>query len=443
MKKVWFIIAALYLVFFILIPPLQTPDENDHYETIYWYSRGIYPRQPTSFKPHLRRFTGELFKLVDLKTETSNRNFILPNFKAYESSSLKTKNAYAANIENRFDPVTLQSYQTPFYHLSAAMLFKLGQFIKLPLFYLYYFTRLTSTAFYFGLVYFSLQILEMLFKDQTKTRHLWLFFSLNPLVIKSGVSINPDIGMAFFSAWILYLLLGFATQKISFKKIIFLGSLASLATLSKFNGIFTVFLINFFLFVKMKKLSNLIPALLVFNLIFVFLMSPWLFLNYSRYGMKASTQGFAVASGHKLVPRPVITSVVLSLFEFRHTLMHYSGFMGAANERYPFKPFFISYVFFLVVLSAYGLWRYVKSRNRHLWLVLLYFGCLSLFLFMLGYFYKKSGMDWDLQGRYFLNGFFILTVFLGYALKAPSLAKFAVWHYLFILFWVIIPGYYV
>ncbi len=437
MKKSWLLIILAYWLFFVFIPPLQTPDENDHYETVYWLSKSIYPYQPRNRQPIKPRFTDELFATVDLKMKDPNRNLNLPNFQEIAHSQLKQKTNYSLSKQAQFVPITLQSYQTPLYHLAAAQIFKLGQSLRLNLWHLSYFTRLTSSLFYFGLVFYALTVLRLLFKKQDIVEPLWLFFSLNPQVIRSGVSINPDIAQAFLAMFFLYFLL-----KLKIKTLL-MAILGGLTALAKFSGIFTVPVFNTLILISKQPWRQKLQKMILFNLVCLLLLTPWFYLNYSRYGSITTTQGFFLASSHQIVPRPIGKALVLAALDFRHTLMHFSGFLGAGNERYPFKLFFVTYTILLAVLSFSGFYRFIKIQSPYRLKLLIYGFFYLAFLYYLAVFFQKSGLNWDIQGRYFLNGFFLLTVCLSYVVKPTYMALFGFWHYLFILSFVLIPGYYV
>ncbi|OGK64871.1 hypothetical protein A2313_00540 [Candidatus Roizmanbacteria bacterium RIFOXYB2_FULL_41_10] len=436
MKKSWLLIFFAYWLFFWLIPPLQTPDENDHYETVYWLAKGVYPYQPRNRQLIKPRFTDELFETVDLKMKDPNRNFNLPDFKKIETSRLKQKHSYSAKQQAGFIPITLQSYQTPLYHFTAAWIFKLGQFLRLSLWHLSYFTRLTSALFYFGLVYYAYKSLRLLFPKKV-AQPLFLFFALNPQVIRSGISINPDIAQAFLAMFFLYLVLKAKINTIQ------AAIVAGLTGLAKFSGVFTAPVANLLILLTKQPWTQKLQKIIFFNLIFLLLLAPWFYLNYSRYGTLTTTSGFFIASSHQIVPRPIGKALILAVLDFRHTLMHFSGFLGAGNERYPFKFFFIIYTVSLVLFGFWGFLRFIKKPNPYRHTLLIYGFFYLAFLYYLAFFFQKSGLNWDIQGRYFLNGFFLLTICLGYIIRPKYLAMFGFWHYLFILSFVLIPGYYV
>jgi len=452
MKKAVLLVVFSYIIFFILTPPIQTPDENEHYENIYWVSRNIYPYQPEKHAQKVVQFVDELDHYFDLKMTSPNRNYILPNYSKIQKSGLWKKQFYSQTEEAKFEPITLQSYHPYLYYFSGSILFRLGRFLQLSLLPLYYFTRLISTLYYVGIVYFAYQILKIVIKNQKTALYTWLFFSLNPTVIKTGIGINPDIGMAFFATLLLYVVLKWATKILTYKQIIIIAIISAAAALSKFSGIFTALFSNLVLLINHQKTRRTLINFLIFNLLFLIFISPWLFLNYSRYAT-LTTRSFYLAESKQVYPRPVLKSAVLAVWEFRHTVMHYSGFMGAGNERYPVKPFFLTYTVAIILLSLIGFIAYLKTKNRYRTIITLYTGSLFCFFYILAFYFKKAGFNWDIQGRFFVSGFFLISLFLVYGISSllkikllrasKIMAVFSLFHYYLILFMVIIPGYYV
>jgi len=451
MKKAIWLVALAYWLFFFLIPPLQTPDENDHYETVYWISRGVYPHQPQHSGPIEPRFTSELFWLFDLRANPPGSEFVKLNQKNILGSSLMGKSGYPPEQSSKFIPITLQSYQTPLFHLVAALVFRLGETLKLNLVALSYFTRLTSAVFYFAFVYLGYLILRRLV-SKSMLSPLWIFFALNPYLIKTGVSLNPDIAQATAASLLLYFVLKLPPKLLRLNQVIKLGVLSGITALFKFTGVFTALFAGLFILKKTHTLKQRVIYGVIFGAIFVALLSPWLTVNYLRYGTTSATRGFYIATGHPVTPRPLISSLILGAAEFRHTLMHYSGFLGASNDRYPPKPFFLTYTVVLGLLITLGVWEYFRKMRRDKLVYAYFLSSCGLFLYVLGFYYKKTGMDWDIQGRYALNlwlfaGYFsylglkrILSVkekFIGWGFSG-----FAVFHYLYILFTLVGSYYY-
>lgn len=417
MKKTFLLIFLSWLIFFIVIPPLQTPDETEHYENTYWVSRMIYPYQPKDKSRH-RLFVDRLGKN-----------------KYYSSEEIK-----------KLQPITLQSYHPPFYYFLVSFSHHISNIFGLDLISRFYLSRLFSSLLYFGSVILAYRILKILFIEESVISALLLFFSINPLVVKSAVGINPDTGMAFFSMLFLYLILRWQKTKfITIKQTVIFSFVAAASTLSKLSGIFTLAIFTPYIYTKNKLKKSFFILNTAYYILYTLIISPWFLLNINRYG-KLSPPVFSFAEYRQLQPHGIVQAMFLSAFEFRHTIMHYAGFLGPTNNINPPKLFFITYTIIISILAFVGIvtiLRNPKKRKKFLW-VLVYFFSLVLCLFLLGTYFKKEGFSWDLQGRYFIPGFFALTIFIYFGLgrTARILSLVAILHFFYILFFVLIPAYY-
>jgi len=401
MKKTFLLIFLSWLLFFIVIPPLHTPDETEHYENTFWLSRFIYPYQPKDrTKPKL--FVDGLMKLY------------LPfDINTIKNSPLK-RTTYSEEQIKKMEPITLQSYHPPFYYFLLSFSHHLSNYLRLDLISRFYITRLFSSLFYFGTVLLACKILKILFIEEFLISSLLLFFSLNPLVVKSVVGINPDNGMTFFSILFLYLIMKWQkTRVITLKQTIILSLVAAASTLSKFSGVFTLLMFPLYAYTKGKISSKTVTLSVLFFTLSLIFMSPWFLLNLSRYG-GLSPSSFQFAEYRTLQPHNIFQAMILSAFEFRHTIIHYAGFLGPTNNINPPKLFFLMYTVVVSFLSLIGfitLLIHSKNRKKFVWIIV-HFLSLVAFLFVLGTYFKKEGFSWDLQGRYFVPGFFSMTIFI-------------------------------
>jgi hypothetical protein len=160
-----------------------------------------------------------------------------------------------------------------------------------------------------------------------------------------------------------------------------------------------------------------------------------------------STEAFFIAETRPLRPLAFFPALWQAVFELRHTIMHYAGFLGPTNDLNPPKIFFIGYTIIISILTMIGLVKVWQKQK----IIVEYFFSLMVFLFVLSFYFKRSGLSWDIQGRYFLAGFFPLAIFVFFGLltifKKNKLARwiaiiFSILHYYFVLFFVLLPGYY-
>lgn len=429
MAKAFLFIILSYLVFFVLTPPFQVPDEPEHYENVFWLSQGVYPRLPKLGEKNYRLFVQPLFNLYD-STEVIRDSFVLPNFPKIKSPS--------SNIKPEI-PISTQSYHPPLYYVFAASFFKLANLFHFNLVGSFYFTRLSSALFYFLSVFVAYKILGLVIKSRDSVGHLLLFFAINPVTLKMGVGINNEIAVTFFSLLFLYLLLRFE------QKILFLAVVSSFAALSKFSGAFTALVFGFFSYWKYKVSKRGFLACFKYISVFLIILLPWFLFNYFRYHNPIQ-DNFALICKKDFLGHNVFSTFFYSLYEFRHTINHYAGFLGW-GEPYPFKFFFIGYTVAFAFLFLIGLMRLIgpmRRGERKTTILLSYIFSLFFFLFVLDFYRKLSHFSCDIQGRYLLPAFLPITIVLAKGIKSTKLlAYFAIFQYYFILFFVLIPKYYV
>jgi hypothetical protein len=438
-KRIWLLISA-YLLFFILVPPFQIPDEPGHYENIHWLSRLKYPKLPLADIKNPRLYVQRIADAYD--TEAVNNNpFILPGFQ-----KAKVLNTGRKDNLQKLDPVSSQAHHPPLYYFFGAVVYKLTQTINVNQILQIYLLRMISSLFYFGSIIAAYQILKKLFKDKNTVFNLLVFVFINPLMLQIGVGINNDIAVIFFSLVFLLFLLRYEG-----KNIFFLALISALAVLSKFSGIFTAFAFTGVTLFKEKRIKTSLAAVMKYSLMLMVLLSPWFFFNYQRY-QKIIIDNFYIYSDKLTLNLSFTQALAQAVLEFRHTIMHYAGFVGW-YQTYPFKWFFILYAALFVLLAFIGLIKALRGKNNRSGVLLIYSFSLMLFLFLLSLRHKLLGYSWDIQGKYLAPAFLPLAIFLltgaGHVFKTkPENASrwflyFSVFHFNFILFFVLIPKYYV
>jgi Predicted membrane protein (DUF2142). len=189
MKKIFFLIFFAWFLFYIFTPPFQTPDEEGHYENIFWFSHLVYPQVEKKGEKNYH-FVDQFIPFFNFK----NKPF---SFKKIFSSPLIKKTSKDVDIK-KLTPKNLQAYHPPLYPLIGAIFFKMAEILNFNLISQFYFTRLLSAFFYFLMVFISYKILKIIFKQEKEIISVLLLFSLNPQILRAGISINPDIAVVFF-----------------------------------------------------------------------------------------------------------------------------------------------------------------------------------------------------------------------------------------------------
>lgn len=442
------LIVLSYLIYFIISPPFQAPDEPEHYQIIYFLTRLQYPRLVQDVHTSTNYHLLNTFEKVMNTTRVASENYVIPDFEKIKTFVSQRNRAVGFPKIN--NPLSKQGHQPIFYHAVGAMLFSISTLLRLDIVFQYYVVRLASTIFYFLSVCLAYIILKYLFKKNNVAENLTVFFAINPVTLKAGIAVNPDIALLFFSLLALWLALKIG-NKITLKYIVLFSLISGLAMWTKFQGVALVPFFIFIIFQKYKWTEKSIRYCLLYLGASFFLISPWLLLNLTRYGLPV-IDNFAIMGKFNLPHYNLGQAIIQALLEFRHTIMHYSGFWGW-GEPYPFKLFFIFYTILFLFLSLMGIVVMIRRKNTLNNAFHVFSFSLLVFLFFVSLRHKLLRFSGDIQGRYLLPVFIIFTIYLTkgagliFKKKIEAISEyfflFAMFQFHFILFFVIIPKYYV
>ncbi len=436
MKKVFLIIFLFQAIFFITVPPFQIPDESGHYENIIWLAKGKYPYQLLEKGKKYPYITEELEKYY-------------PTFFSYEKiKSQPLKNKKMTEIEKKLpknhQPINFQAYHPFLYYLLLTPGQFLANILDTDLLTRFYLTRLISSIYFWLLLFFILRTLINLKVKQIDQKTFFLFFGLNPIVLYYSIGINPDIGVTIVSSALILMISRYANN-LNLSRFIILGIIAGLAYLSKTSGIIN--LIFLFLIIFHKQTFNFfkkIVHLIVVFFSFLIVSSPWLILHYLRYHT-LNTPSFYIAHSGPIRPNSFFRSIFLAGYEFRHTIMHYSGFFGAQNQYWPPKIYFILFTLVIFFLFILGL----KDSFKKFWILFYYLIASFVFFYILAFYFKISGFLWDVQGRHFLVSFFPFYFFVYQGLKKIFqnklyflLKTFSLSNIFIFIFFLMLPSFY-
>lgn len=447
MKTAYILLIALfYIIFFVTIPPFQLPDEPDHFQYVYWLSKGVYPRLPD--KGGLKVYDKTIQNIYDI-IEVASNDYNIPNFQKISRASRQ----YTPFLTtNQSPPITYQAHHPPLYHLSALLFFKPAYLISQGnLIITYYATKLISALYYALSIYFAWRIGTFLLKNRKVATYLVMVYAINPVTLKMGVSINPDIASTCVAMATLFIFLKLS-KKISFsiKTILLLSLLLAISTLIKFQNIsYVLFIFAFFIIrgFQLKKIWMFLRYFGILLFFFLLFISPWLWFSYTTYHtITPSYIAYRFFCTANLISIPWLKIPFEVLYEFRHAFFHFAGFLGW-GEPYPFKPFFIVYAGGFILALLLGVRKIIQIKDKNWLLVLIHATSICLFFLGVSITYKTNRYSCDVQGRYLLSALFpfILIVWRG-SNKEPIaryLFLFSIWQYLFILCYVLIPRYYV
>lgn len=433
MKKIFLLILLAQIIIFLIVPPFQIPDESGHYENVVWLAKGKYPYQVLQKNKKYPYIVKEMEQYYQTKFD----------FKKVIDNPLKNKikTDFEKKLPKDYQPINFQAYHPFLYYLLLTPGQFLANFLKTDLVTRFYLTRLISTLLFWLLIFSVYQILKIYKVNQEKIKTFLLLYGLNPIIIYYSIGINPDLGVAIFSTFFLFLSLKFK-KNLSYPKTALLGFLAGLTYLNKTSGVIVLLYTLIYLFNLKENFWDKFKKFSIFVFIYFVTVSPWIILSLSRYHT-LSTPSFYIAHHGPINSNSFIKSIFLTFFEFRHTIMHYSGFLGAQNHIWPNKFYFILYTITTTFLFFIGFLKYFKKFS----LLTFYLISNFFFFYLLGFYFKKTGFLWDLQGRYFILGFFpfYFFVYLGLIYLKVNyrlINFFAVMNFLAILFFLLIPNFY-
>lgn len=448
MKAKIALIVCFYVAFFILSPPFQLPDEPDHYQYIYLLSRGHYPRLIPNIATQGNQKILQTMEQVFDYTKVASRDFALPDYRKI-ASYVTQRNM------SRFFPVVLpalskQGHQPPLYHLAGALFFKLGDLLRADIITQFYLVRLISALFYFLSVWLSYRLFRLLLQKKQSTENMTVFFAINPLVMKMGVTINPDIALLFFCLLFLFLSVNAFIRKKEYAPLM-VAAIAGLAILTKLAGVFLIPFYVCYLILRRVPRQRLFLSLAVFLSGTFAVILPWLLFNMRTYGAPV-IDNFSLICKRDLPHYSLFTALAQAGFEFRHTFMHYAGFWGW-GEPYPFKLFFIAYAIVFAATVSMGVVAALKGKSFFALILTGFAACLVLVLYPVSLRSKLQGLSCDIQGRYLLPAFPALALIALSGIVRYSRSKeetvsrilmlFAIFQAQLVLWYVVIPKYYV
>jgi len=451
MKKVLGLIFCAYIIFFICLPPIQTPDELSHFELVYWTSFTTYPYINQKLQVNPYGYARELSELFNLGNEDP---MLVIDFEKVKKSPLQQKIVYDSEKNGQLIAVSSQAYNPPLYYFFAHQLLRSARFFQINVIEQFYIVRLTSGIFFAGVLYFLYKTLTLCFKDKKVVSGVLLGMGINPLLLQSAVGISPDIAAMFFAVVFCYFFMRYRILTgISTIHLVNLAIIAGLGTLSKISNMTIVIAFAVYLFVCLKKNKKKIAALCIFVGTFVLTQLPWIYLNLVRYGKIVPEQ---VALGAIESADYTITwfkAAIVTLVNFRHTIMHYAGFLGQ-NDVYPFSFIFIPFVCIVLLLFCIGIFFAKKPRSFPSGFMLGVVLCSVCFFFGLGFLRMiQFHPGWGIGGRNVLYLYPIVSLYLFFGLvhlvKNNTLLAAKIWGYtgifyfFYILVFVLWPRYYV
>ncbi|MCX8008947.1 MAG: DUF2142 domain-containing protein [Patescibacteria group bacterium] len=432
------ILISSYFLLFSLLPPFQTPDETGHYDVVYWLSWGVFPKASERLSvddPSHGKALASLFHLGNEDPMNRVNPAYLRNQSYHRSPETRANEEFA---------MSSQAYNPPTFYLLAAGFMTLGRQFgadRITEFYLARFANGVCFAITIGSLWMLLQTLGM---NPRVAAYIAGAVGLNPLVLQTGIGLGPDMAFAAFFLLSLLFLRLFVTK--GRWRVPLLCSLILLC-LTRIHGVILVGGLGIYAFrIRRYDLFRIVGVALA-------IQSIWYIFTYLEYG-KIALAG--VALGQPRIDRPglpLIEALRQTAIGWRHTLMHFAGFLGQ-NDVHPFPVFFYAYTigFGGLLVLGYAKFRSLLGSFRliidgSIILSIVFFSILAFFRLV----YYHPG--WGIGGRNVLYLFPMLQCAVVFGLSritgksvewsARMIFVSSVWYFCMVIVSVVIPRYYV
>lgn len=436
-----------WFIFFVLIPPFHIPDEYGHYAYIQSLAHGRYPK---------------LEKVTEI-------NCASPEGLAFEAR-YKHGSAYILNYAEVSPPLpaglsdealcSTQGQHPPLYYAVATGWYKLVSFMGVEGLLRYQLVRLTSLVFFVTFLIFAYKLLKLFFKESL-VPWMMLLLGFQPLLVSLSTNINPEIAVITFSSVTIYYLTLFSLEKkLRWQHVFWLAFLVVCGFYSKVTGILLAPIAGLgILWMNRSLWSRALSQAAVFSVIVMAAIAPFFWWNYQLYG-RPLENGLMYLVVRTTFPEQItatmqgaylLKDVYLSLFQV-------AGDIGRLDAK-PFSEVRVLYLS-LVLLGFFGGTyttffgpRSDKKLLPSLVLFLVLIGLSFLLYIALGYEYMKlAWLGPVLQIRYLFLAIMPVTIFVFKGLfavlniseiKTLKLLFFlSVLHLNLIIFWLIIPRFY-
>jgi uncharacterized membrane protein len=231
------------IIYNLVTPPLQVPDEYDHFRRVFHISEGHFLPEKK-----INRLGGEIPAsikkfVVPYRFAATNLKYSLDKQTFFDSFNDKYSNA-----EKEFDDFPNTSYYTPVSYLPQSIAVSIIKQFNCSVATLYYFGRLFIFLFWVWCMYHLIKIVPI-------CKWLFAFLFLLPMNIYMSNSYSADTvtNILSFTFIIFVLKYAFDEQKINGKRIIFLITIGVLLALSKI--VYVGLILSFFI-IPLSKFNN-------------------------------------------------------------------------------------------------------------------------------------------------------------------------------------------
>lgn len=424
------VILVKGIIFAMIIPLWQNHDEIEHFAyTQYLVEEKKIPVYQGTFKSHHDLTVSEEIAKADELLENSKisygvfqRNQLIHQ----DFSNALTRDQMAIQLDNLDRQVNNQEYKnaaviySPLYYAIEAVPYLI--FYDDDIITRSYAMRLFGIIFLLITVFFSYQLALLIIKNKYAAITVAILIGFLPRFSYTSAGINNDALLVSLSTILIYLLIKYLFQPLTFKKSICLGIIFGLGLLAKTQFIvFTPLLLGFFIykFIKEGNRKTLIKSALVM-LLFIIIISGWWFLfNYQNYHNILGAQNETINNKNspQITFRTAAYYIILRYFYMFSSYFHISGCCHEILMAPIYQALFgisvgagiFGFLLFLIQARKNKVKRNKLVPAITLVLFLIILEGFLLFIFLQGLF-TRGAVSFPIDGRYLYPVIAALTV---------------------------------
>jgi len=397
-NKFLFLVFFLGLMFIVLLPPGQSPDDETHFRRAYAISQG-------DFVPESNSEDGNVF--VNLPVEEQFLNKVPEENtykKIYDNFGVNTGELY----EQKYTTAALYNFVC---YLPQTVAIWISRAFNFSLIATEYLVEIINFCVCMGLVYYAIKIIP-------RFKNILVFLALLPIVLQEATSMSPDaltIGMSFFMvAYVLHIAYSNIGSQMKKREIISLYIIAVIMSLCKIVYLPLVFLYLIIPAEKFGSKKNKWIHLIAIIILVVALNFCWLLIS-SKYLVEIKA---GVDSKNQLIsiikdPMGYIGTIFNAINE--NIMFWLRGMLGTSLGAFVFNlPDVITLMtlaMMIVLFAQGGDHLDVKKRDKTI--------CLVIFLVIFVLILTSLYLQWNVvgantisgvQGRYFIPILTLLSI---------------------------------
>lgn len=423
--KFFFIFFFIFGVLFIIIsPPFQSPDEKNHFFRAIHLSQGNLLGEKNN-----NRLGGNLPTIADSLAKSFE--YIIGNYASKTTfSAIFNCLSWKSDTKNfTFKDFNNTGFYAPIGYLHSAITIKIAQYLGFPPIIWLWFSKIISLIVWLLLIYFAVSYLKEL-------KILFLCLAFLPASLAVNISLSPDMlcnGLSFWCTCATFYYINDKKQIVNNTFKIYFALAICIITWMKivyFPLVFLLLMIPSF-YISNKKYFWSLFATNIFIILFWAYISSSLSIKYEDYDINYRnilTTNQGIDHGKQLFfillhPFEFFLIISKTIIEYTpSTLAHYVGKFGYEKNYLSFPILAILWaMIFMQMLKK----CHINLKNRFFYLVisLIIVFCFSITMYMLWTPVGESTI-WNFGGRYFIPIFPLIFIAISGIFSLPQKYNF-------------------